>query len=720
MRSLATINRGACAAPSTVDGSSYISRTFPLARRGRSASVVTCRDATSEIGSREGHMRRLGGRRSSDLIEPREDLGGVAGVVGVVEDLLEVQRARALVDREQLAQRKALIPGALGELLNHAIGLVAGDAGGDDREQHTLGEERAMRQLQVGAHPLRVDLHPFGECDRPMLEVVDQDRRVGQDHALDRGVGDVALVPQRDVLQGCLRVAAQHAREAGDLLALDRVALVRHRRGALLALAEWLLDLAYLGALQIADLGREALQPGAGEGDRAEQLGVTVTRDHLGGDVLARQSQPLKDTRLEVRARRRVGADLARHRADRRLSKGALQARGVAIGLEGEARELDPERGRLGVNAMCSSDGQRLGVFAGSCGERRHPCVGARDYHLAGRAQLQRQGGIEHVRRGESEMDPAAGLARGGGEHVDERGHVVVGHELALVYGLDGEARTADRPQLGFGRTVVSKQARQLLAGRQLDLPPRLHARLVGPQAAELWARVACAHAPRICAARSPALRGLSSPTHATGTPGGICTIERIASRPPAAVRRPERGTPITGRSVCAATAPGSAAEMPAPAMITRRPRMRAFLAYSATTSGSRWADMTRSSCRMSRSSSSRAAFSIVSMSLLEPITMPTRGASTSMSSSCAWTSDSCIGSGTSEMPGPPVGRPSCAMGSSRSPPGPSAVMRVPAAIAVRSGGRRWRALLQRRDEIVDWDRGERLVAGGAARAQLE
>ena len=53
-------------------------------------------------------------------------------------------------------------------------------------------------------------------------------------------------------------------------------------------------------------------------------------------------------------------------------------------------------------------------------------------------------------------------------------------------------------------------------------------------------------------------------------------------------------GTPITGRSVCAATTPGSAAARPAPAMITRSPRMRAFFAYSATVSGSRCALITR------------------------------------------------------------------------------------------------------------------------------
>ena len=75
-----------------------------------------------------------------------------------------------------------------------------------------------------------------------------------------------------------------------------------------------------------------------------------------------------------------------------------------------------------------------------------------------------------------------------------------------------------------------------------------------------------------IRAASTPALRALSRPTAATGTPGGICSTERIASRPPSAERRLESGTPITGRSVWAATTPGSAAERPAPAISTRRP----------------------------------------------------------------------------------------------------------------------------------------------------
>ena len=166
--------------------------------------------------------------------------------------------------------------------------------------------------------------HAPHERDRAVLEIVDQDRRVRQDHALDGGVGDVALVPQGDVLERRLGVAAQHARETGDLLALDRVALVRHRRGALLAGAKRLLDLAHLGALQMAQLGGEALEAGAGERDRAQQLGVAVARNDLRGDVLAREPEAGEHARLELGAGGRVGADRARQRPDGDLRERAL------------------------------------------------------------------------------------------------------------------------------------------------------------------------------------------------------------------------------------------------------------------------------------------------------------------------------------------------------------------------------------------------------------
>ncbi len=115
---------------------------------------------------------------------------------------------------------------------------------------------------------------------------------------------------------------------------------------------ERLLRLAHLGARQVADLGRQALQAGARERDRPQQLGVPVARHHLRRDVLAREAQPREHARLELRARRRVGSDRARDRPDRRLRKRPLQAQRVAVRLEREARELDAERRRLRVHPV--------------------------------------------------------------------------------------------------------------------------------------------------------------------------------------------------------------------------------------------------------------------------------------------------------------------------------------------------------------------------------
>src|SRR3712207_7145854 len=54
------------------------------------------------------------------------------------------------------------------------------------------------------------------------------------------------------------RIGANHAGEPGEVLGQHRVALVRHRRGALLAFREILLRLQDLGALQVADLDRKS------------------------------------------------------------------------------------------------------------------------------------------------------------------------------------------------------------------------------------------------------------------------------------------------------------------------------------------------------------------------------------------------------------------------------------------------------------------------------
>jgi hypothetical protein len=83
--------------------------------------------------------------------------------------------------------------------------------------------------------------------------------------------------------------AAHHAGKAGEVFGQHRVALVRHGRRALLARREIFLGLQHLGALQVADLGGQALDRAGDHAQRREEHRMAVARDHLGRDGLDRR-----------------------------------------------------------------------------------------------------------------------------------------------------------------------------------------------------------------------------------------------------------------------------------------------------------------------------------------------------------------------------------------------------------------------------------------------
>ena len=108
-----------------------------------------------------------------------------------------------------------------------------------------------------------------------------------------------------DVLEPDNRRTAHDASGPQDSLGDLRVALVRHRRRALHALGERLLDLAHLGAGEVADLGGEPLERRGGERERGEQLGVAVARDDLGRERIGlepRRSQAIRSTSGSIAA----------------------------------------------------------------------------------------------------------------------------------------------------------------------------------------------------------------------------------------------------------------------------------------------------------------------------------------------------------------------------------------------------------------------------------
>ena len=92
---------------------------------------------------------------------------------------------------------------------------------------------------------------------------------------------NVALVPQRHILECWRDIAAHHPRKTGQVFAQHRIALVRHGRAALLAGREIFLRLKHFGALEVSDLGREPLDGRGDDPQRREEEGMAIARDHL-------------------------------------------------------------------------------------------------------------------------------------------------------------------------------------------------------------------------------------------------------------------------------------------------------------------------------------------------------------------------------------------------------------------------------------------------------
>ena len=305
-------------------------------------------------------------------------------------------------------------------------------------------------------------------------------RRVGEDDALDRRVRDVALVPQRDVLEPGLQVAAQHPGEPAELLALHRVALVRHRARALLGArrgtaprpratsvrCRWRISSANAS---IARADRRA---------RVEELGVAVAGEHLRGRHRARARgartrTPRPRDRRSSRCRPRPRACRPRSRRGPGASRST-----VAAHLQRPERELGAERRRLGVDAVRAADHRRVAELAGPGGDRRPRARSAASRsRSAARVERERQRGVDDVARREAVVDPGPrGLADALLHDVDERGDVVLGDLLALV---DGGRRRTDARARGRrrrrrrGRRPSSAQASTARISTSSQAPSR-------------------------------------------------------------------------------------------------------------------------------------------------------------------------------------------------------------------------------------------------------
>ena len=297
---------------------------------------------------------------------------------------------------------------------------------------------------------------------------------------------DVALVPQRDVLERRRHRSAHDTCEAGQVFGQDRVALVRHRRRSLLTGREVFLGLAHLAALQVADFDGEALDRAGDDTERGEEHGVAVARDDLRRDWLDRKTQLVGNMCLDTRVDVGEGADGARDRAGRDAAPRRLEPFAVARELGIGLGQFQPEGGRLGMDAVAAANAQRVLVLEGAPFQRLEERIDVIEQQARRTVELNRETGVEHVGRRHALMDEARLVADMLGEIGQEGDDVVLGLALDFLDARDVdvvERRLAALPDGPRGLGWHDAEFSECVQGMRLDLVPRCDDRvLVGAQ----------------------------------------------------------------------------------------------------------------------------------------------------------------------------------------------------------------------------------------------
>jgi len=117
------------------------------------------------------------------------------------------------VSEKQLLEVALLVERAHRVALHPFVRLLTRHAALRELEQHRPRKHHTARTIHVLAHALGIDHHARDDACEAAQHVIEGDEAVRQDHAFDRRMRDVALVPERVVLEPRDRIAAQQPRE---------------------------------------------------------------------------------------------------------------------------------------------------------------------------------------------------------------------------------------------------------------------------------------------------------------------------------------------------------------------------------------------------------------------------------------------------------------------------------------------------------------------------
>ncbi len=287
-------------------------------------------------------------------------------------------------------------------------------------------------------------------------------------------------------------VGPDEAGQARDPLGADRILLVGHGRGPLLALGERLLELEDLGPLEVADLDGELFDGGGEKGQGREDLGMAVPLQDLGRDLGRLELELLEGHDLDARVEMDERPHRAGDAADGDRPQGLLQSADVPADLLVPDEELEPESHRLGVDAVGPADADGQAMLQRLALEETTEGAEVDEEIFERFLDEERQGRVDDVVGGQAEMDVARVRPDLFGDRGQEGDDVVLDDLLDGVDPVDRESGLGlDRPQGGTGNL---SQPGPGFADGQLDVQPLAVPVLFGPDGAHGGAGVAFDH----------------------------------------------------------------------------------------------------------------------------------------------------------------------------------------------------------------------------------
>ncbi len=172
-------------------------------------------------------------------------------------------------------------------------------------------------------------------------------------------------------------------------------------------LAEVLLRLAHLGALQVAHLDGDFVERAAEDGQRGDVGGVPVALDDLRGHRRGLEAQPRADAFFVLRLQMAERAHRARQLAHAHVLGRGVEAGSVALHLGVPVEQLEAEGGGLGVDAVGAADGGRVLELDGAALEHGQQRGDAVADERRGFFDLQRLRRVDDVVRREPVVQPA-------------------------------------------------------------------------------------------------------------------------------------------------------------------------------------------------------------------------------------------------------------------------------------------------------------------------